>query len=126
MADDAVFAVDRDAILQRMLTEYIAATGDAHARRLPRPDPVPPRARPGTATGDGKRDMATLDGIRATAEHMVCSSLGPYRIRTEMSKPRSRPSMRDTSSTYGEGTVRRQKQVVVMGNGSPIRTERLS
>jgi hypothetical protein len=126
MADDAVLAFDRSAILQRMPTGRIAATGDTHARLLPRPEPVPPRARPGTATGDGKRDIAAIDGVRATAEHIVGSFLSPYRIRTELGKPRSKPGEREHSGTYGEGTVRRQKLVVAMGNGSPTLAEAIS
>jgi hypothetical protein len=104
MADDTVLAFDRDAILQRMVAERIDATGDAHARVLTRPEPLPPRARPRTATGDGKRDIATIDGVGATTEHMRCSFPGRYRVRRERSKRRSRPLRGNDSGTYETGT----------------------
>jgi hypothetical protein len=101
MADDTVLAFDRGAILQRMLTGRIDLAGDAHEGRLPRPEPLPPWAHPRMATGDREGDIATLDAVRAPAELMVCSFRIPCRARTEMSKPRSRPGMRESSGTYG-------------------------
>jgi len=126
MADDAVLALDRGAILQRMLTGAIDVAGHAHERRLPRPDPAPPRAHPRMATGDREGDVAALDAVGATAEHMVCTFLSPGRARTEMSKPRSRHSMCESSGTYAAGSAKRRKEVAAMGNGSPTPAEWLS
>jgi hypothetical protein len=63
MADDAVLAFDRGAILQRMLTGRIDFAGDAHDRRLPHGD------------------------------LMVCSFLNAYRAHAETSKLHSKPGM---------------------------------
>ena len=140
MTDDAVLAFDRGALVQRMLTGRIGFTGDAHggvlasdvttraksdswAACLPRPEPLPPRAHPRMPTGDRERDIATLDAVRATTEHVVCSSLTSDRARTEQSKPRSRPGMCVTSGTYETERARRRKQVAAMGNGSPASAE---
>lgn len=83
MADDAVLAVERSAILERMLTGCIDVAGDAHEGRLPRPEPVPPGAHPRMTTGDGECDIATFDAVRATTEHVICSFLTSGRTRTE-------------------------------------------
>ena len=71
------------------------------------------------ATCDGECDIATVDAVCATAQHVVCSFLAPYRTRTETSKPRSKPGMRETSGTCGAGSAKRRQQVAAMGNGSP-------